>query len=162
LDADAALEPFAYLAHVVLEALERRDGAVEDFDAVANHSHATLAIDHAAANGTASDRSDARNLEDVAHLGLAEHDFALFGAKHAFHRRTNVGDRLVDDAIELDLDAFALRGRTRVVVGTHVEADDDGTRGAREEDVALRDRADVAANDLDLHLGRRQANECVG
>ena len=36
--------------------------------------------------------------------------------------------------------------------GTHVEADDDGARRAREQDVALGDRADAAVNDFDLHF----------
>src|SRR3954465_8409604 len=36
LDADAAFEAFAHLAHVVLEALERREGAVEHLDAIAD------------------------------------------------------------------------------------------------------------------------------
>ncbi len=58
----------------------------------------------------------------------------------------HVLDRLVDDAVQLDLDAFALGRRARVVVRTHVEADDDRARCAREQDVALGDRTDAAVN----------------
>ena len=75
--------------------------------------------------------------------------------------RTSV-DRLVDDAVQLDVDAFALGRRARVVVGTHVEADDDRARRAREQNVALGDRADAAVNDLDLHLVVRELAERVG
>ena len=74
-----------------------------------------------------------------------------------FERGAHVGDRLVDDAIELDVDVLALGGRARVVVRPHVEADDDRARRAREQDVALGDRADAAVDDLDLHLARRRA-----
>ena len=157
LDADTALEPFAHFAHVVLEALERRERAVEHLDAVANDAHAALAVDDAAADRAAGDRSDARDLEHLAHFGFAEHDFALFGTQHAFHRGANVGHRFVDDAVQLDLDAFALGRRARVVVGTHVEADDDRARRPREQDVALGDRADAAVNDFDLHFAASTA-----
>ena len=102
--------------------------AVEHLDAVADDAHATLAVDDAAANRAAGDRADARDLEHLAHLGLAEMTSRSFGTEHAFHRRANVGHRLVDDAVELDVDAFALGRRARVVVRAHVEADDDRAR----------------------------------
>src|SRR5206468_2436358 len=69
LDAKAALESFTHFAHVVLEALERRERPVEYLDAVADDADAPLAIDHAAANRAARDRADARDLEYLAHLG---------------------------------------------------------------------------------------------
>src|SRR4051812_47341508 len=50
LDADAALEAFAHFLHVILEALERRDRAVEHLNAVTYHADAALAVDHAAAH----------------------------------------------------------------------------------------------------------------
>ena len=115
------------------------------------------ALDHAAANRAAGDGADLRDLEHLAHLGLAEHDLALLGPEHAFDARANVGHRLVDDAVELDLDAFALGRRARVVVRAHVEADDDRARRLGEQDVALGDRADAAVDDLDLDLARRQS-----
>src|SRR4051812_29785789 len=57
LDLDTALEALAHFPHVVLEALERRDRAVEDLDAVADDPHAALTIDHAAADRAARDRA---------------------------------------------------------------------------------------------------------
>src|SRR5262249_24049749 len=143
------------------EALERRERAVEHLDAVADHAHATLTGDHAAAHRAARDRTDARDLEYLANLGFAEDDFALFGTQHAFHGRAHVRHRLVDDAVELDLDAFAFGRVARVVVRAHVEADDDRTGGLGEQNVALRDRTNAAMDDVDLDLAGRQTDERV-
>src|SRR5512146_1267010 len=109
LHADTALEALADLPHVVLEPLERRDGAIENLDSVADDTHAPLAIDHAAADRAAGDRTDARDLEDFAHLRFAQHHLALLGTEHAFHRGTHVGDSFIDDPVQLDLHTFALR-----------------------------------------------------
>ena len=86
-----------------------------------------------------------RHLEHLAHLGLAEHDFLLVRAQHALERGAHVGHRLVDDLVQLDLDALALGRRARLVVRAHVEADDDRAGRLREQDVALGDRADRRA-----------------
>src|SRR6188768_667484 len=66
LDAKTALESFAHFANVVFEPLERRERAVEDLDAISHDAHASLTIDHAAADRTTGDRADARNLEYLA------------------------------------------------------------------------------------------------
>src|SRR5688500_3018381 len=142
LDADTALETLTHLRHVVLEAAERRDDAVVDLGAVTNDAHAGLAIDDAVSNEAPGDYADARNLEQLAHLGFAADDFPLLRPQQTLERGPNIGHRLVDDLVELDVDAFALGRGARVVVGPHVEADDDRPRRAREENVALRDRAD--------------------
>src|SRR5690606_20892510 len=47
LDADAALEPLAHLAHVLLEAPQRAERAVVDHDVVAQHAHPCAAPDQA-------------------------------------------------------------------------------------------------------------------
>src|SRR5690606_13493499 len=83
LDADTALEPILDLVDVVLEATQRRDGTREHFDAVAHDAHAILAVDDATAHRAARDGPNARHLEHLAHFGLAEDDFLLFGTQHA-------------------------------------------------------------------------------
>src|SRR5512143_1943953 len=59
LDANAALEAFAHLAHVVLKALERGNRAVEHLHAVADDTDTALPVDHAAPHRAAGDRADA-------------------------------------------------------------------------------------------------------
>src|SRR6185312_17544064 len=141
LDADAALEPVLHFLHVVLEAPQGPDDAVVHFDAVANDANATLTVDQAAPHVAAGDRADLGHLERVAHFGLAEYDFLLVRAKHALERGAHVRHRLVDDLVELDVDALALGRRARLVVRAHVEADDDRACSLREQDVALGHRA---------------------
>src|SRR6185437_5573613 len=162
LHADATLESFPHFASVVLEPLERRERTVEHLDAVPDDAHATLAVDDAIAHRATGDRADARDLEYLADFRLAQHHFALFRTEHAFHRRAHVGNRFVDDPVQLDLDAFALSRGARVVVRPDVEANDDRAGGLGEQDVAFGDRADAAVHDVDLDFRGRQAAERVG
>src|SRR5947199_358813 len=58
LNADAALEALANLAHVVLEALERPDPPFVHLDAVADHPHPRRSGDHPRPAETAGDGAD--------------------------------------------------------------------------------------------------------
>src|SRR5437763_7532482 len=162
LDPDPALEPLADLAHVVLEALERGDGALVHLDPVADDAHARGPRDHARAHEAPGDRAHFRDLEDLPHLRLAQHDLLLLGREQALHGRLHFLHRLVDDAVGADLDFLPLRRRARVRVGAPVEADDDRARRLGEEHVGLGDRADSAMHDLHLDLARGQLRQRVG
>src|SRR4051812_6838542 len=56
LDADAALETLANFTHILLEATERRDGAVVDLDPVTDDARTSLPVHDTAAHRTAGDR----------------------------------------------------------------------------------------------------------
>src|SRR5688572_24973055 len=116
LHANSALEALADFLDVILEATQRSDRPVVDLDAVPHHANATLAVDDTAADRATGDHAHARNLEQLAHLGFAEHRLALFGPQHAFEGGADVFDRLVNDLVELDVHAFALGCRAGVVV----------------------------------------------
>src|SRR5581483_7724749 len=162
LDANAALEPGPDFLHVILEAPQRPDAPRVDLGAVPDHAHATFAIDDPGPHRAPGNDADLRDLEQLAHLGVAIDDLALLRPQQPFERRPNLGHRLIDDAIELDLDAFALGRRARVVVGPDVEPDDDRARGLGQQHVALADGADATVNDLDLDFAGRQLPERVG
>src|SRR5438445_4469617 len=162
LDADAALEALPHLAHVVLEALEGRDGALVHLHAVPDHAHQCGAADDAGADEAPGDRAYFRDLERLPHFRLAHHDFLLLGSEQALHGGLHLFHRLVDDAVGADLHALALRGGPRIRVGAHVEADDDGPRGLGEEHVRVGDGADAAVHDLHLHLRRGKLRQRVG
>src|SRR5205085_7847959 len=100
---DAPLEPLAHFLDVVLEAAQRCNVAVVYLAAVANHANARLSIDHAAAYRAAGNDPHARNLEQLADLGFAKHDFLLFGPQHSLECSSHVFDRFVDDLVQLDL-----------------------------------------------------------
>src|SRR5690349_829655 len=150
LDADAALESFAHLTHVLLEATERRNGAVVNLHAIADDARAALPVDDSAAHGTASDGADAGDLEHLTHDGLAGDDFTLLGTEEAFQGGPDVIHRFVDDAIETNVDALTLGGGAGVVIRPDVEAKDDRAGGLGEKDVALGDGTDAAMDDLDF------------
>src|SRR4051812_20176466 len=97
LDADAALEAFADLAHVVLEATQRVDRPLEDLDPVADDANPCVAANEPAPHRAPGDEPDLRHLEGFEDLGFAEDDLALLGSEHALEREPYVGDRLVDD-----------------------------------------------------------------
>src|SRR3954469_2014560 len=159
--ADAALESFAHLAHVFLEASKRRDRAVVDFDALSNDASPSLAIDDPTANRAPSDRTETRDLENLANLGLSADDLTLLGSEQTFERRAHVVHRLVNDPIETNVNAFSLGRRSRVVIGPDMESKDDGARRFSEQNIALGDCTDASMHDLDFYLGVRQLHQCV-
>src|SRR5688572_8318108 len=135
LDADTTLVSLLHFFHVVLEAAQGGDGTGVDLDAIADHADASLTSDDAVAHAAAGDGADARDLEDLADFRLAEDDLALLRAKEALETGPDVIHCLVDDLVQLDVDALAFSRRTRIVVRPDVEADDDGPSGAREQDI---------------------------
>src|SRR5579871_3505201 len=62
-EADAALEALVHLAHVILEAPQRGDGALPDHHALAQEAHLRAAGDDAAADVAAGDRPGAGDAE---------------------------------------------------------------------------------------------------
>src|SRR3989454_667814 len=110
LNADAALEALANLAHVVLEALERPDRPFVHLDAVADHPHPRRSGDHPRPDKTAGDGADLGDLERLPHLRLAQHHLFLLRGEQALHRPAHRFHRLVVDAVGADLDLLALRG----------------------------------------------------
>ena len=136
--ADAALEALRDLADVVLEAAQRAELALVDLDRVADQADLRVALDRAVGDHAAGDRADLRDGEGLAHLGLAQRLLALDRREQAGHRLLHVVERLVDDVVELDLDALLLGELLRLAGRTDVEADDDGVARLGQVDVASR------------------------
>src|ERR1700722_19039190 len=68
--ADTALEALMDLADVLLEPLERRDGALPDDDAISEETDLRTACDDAVPDVATGDGADPRHPEDLADLGL--------------------------------------------------------------------------------------------
>ena len=150
---DAALEALGDLSCVLLEALELRDRRVVDHGSVAHDAHLRAPPHDARCDHAAGDRAEPRDLEEGAHLGLADDLLGLDGGEHADERLLDVLGELVDDAVGADVDALALRELPCLGVRTHVEADDECVRSRGEHDVALGDRADALVDHVHAHLG---------
>ncbi len=86
----------------------------------------------------------------------------LLGLQHPGERGLDVVDRVVDHAVQADVDAFLLGELARLLVRAHVEPDHDAVRRERQRDVVLGDAAGRGAHDVHAHLLLRQLQERVG
>ncbi len=144
-DADAALHAVGDFARVVLEALERGDLAFVDLLAAAHHLDFRVAADDAVLYTAAGDGADLGNPEDGEDFGAAEVAFLERGFEQTHHGEAHLILQLVDDGVEADFDVLLLRQLGGLALGAHIEADDDGVRGSRQQHVALGDGADAGA-----------------
>ena len=128
---DPALEALGDLAGVLLEALELRDRRVVDHRAVADDPHLRVSANDAGRDHAARDRAEPRDLEEGAHLRLADDLLGLDGGEHPDERLLDVLGQLVDDAVGADVDALALRELARLGVRSDVEADDERVARSR-------------------------------
>ena len=110
----------------------------------------------------AGDGADLAHLEELQHLGLAQHRLPLLGLEQALERVAHVLHRLVDDAVGAHVHLLPLRGRAGVGVGPDVEAEDDRARRLGEQDVALGDGADAAVDHVHPHLAGAELRQRVG
>ena len=110
----------------------------------------------------ARDGAHLAHLEELEHLGLAEHGLPLLRLEQALERVPHVLHRLVDDAVGPHVHLLPLRRRAGVGVGPDVEAEDDGAGGLGEQDVALGDGADAAVDHVDPHLAGAELGQRVG
>src|SRR3954447_3343156 len=147
-DPDTALVALGHLTRVVLEAPQRLDGeVVGDDDPIAHEPRLAVADDRAAADETAGDVADPRDLEDLADLGGTELDLFVDRLEQALERRLDFLDRLVDDRVVADVDALGGGELRDLALRPDVEADDDRLRRRRQHDVGLGDRTDPAVDD---------------
>src|SRR5690606_35864382 len=124
-DVQTAFEALPDLSDIVLEPLEAAQLALVHLDPVPDDAHAAAALKLAVRDHAASDGPDTRNLEDLSELGANEQHSRLLRREQHLHRSTNLRGGLIDDAVEADVDPFALRHRTGLSGGPNVEADHD-------------------------------------
>ena len=103
-------------------------------------------------------RADARDAENRPHLRTPKRFFVVRGSQQSEHRLLDVGNRLIDNRIETNVNLFLFGQFGGLRNRTNVEADDDGVRGRRKHDIRLRNAArrtvdETQANFLTLQLG---------
>ena len=140
---DAAFLEVLDLGHFVLEVAEAGDAAVPDDVAVALDAHlGVLDADDAVEQLAAGDLALLADFEDLADLGVAAHDFAVFGVELVEHRLLDEVEELVDDAERADADAIMRGKRRHAGLGRHLESDDHGVACGGALDVVGGDVAD--------------------
>ncbi len=150
LDVQSAVHTDNHFLDVVLEALEAVELVVCNDDTVADNADkggaGNLAVEDVAARNSA----DGRDLVGLSDLGAAEFDLADLGGKHALESVGDLVYRIVNDAVEADIDIVALGAFLGGLLGTDVEADDNSVGGVCQHDVGLADGADCAVDNSDL------------
>src|ERR1700722_6749638 len=159
---DAALEARRDLAHIVLEAAQRVDGALPNDGALAQEADLRAAGDLAVAHVTPGHGADPGHPEHLAHLGLARDDLLVDRREQSEHGRLDVLEQLVDDLVGPDLDVGRLGQLTRALVGAHVDPDDGGIGGGRELHVVLGEAPDAAEDEAELHVLALEPLEAFG
>ena len=121
----AAVEVLCHFLDVVFAVAQGSDFAcILDFS-VSDKTCLRSANDFTVTDVATCDSADSAALESFTHFRRTENDLFELGIEHALDRLFDVLDCVVNDVVESDVD-FLLRGELFcVVVGAHVEADDD-------------------------------------
>src|ERR1051326_7455913 len=152
LQADSALESRLDFPDVVLETSQGGDGPVVNHDPVPDQVYFVSPGDLPLLNVGSADRTQLRDLEDLANFDRGGDFFVLARGKEAFKRLLDVFDGVVNNIIEPDIDVFLLRQPAGVHIGPDVESDDDGARCSRQKHVGFGNRADRVMDHVDTHL----------
>src|SRR5581483_2806074 len=155
-DLEAALVAFGDFADVVFEAAERFEFAFEDDRLIAQDADFAAARDLAVFDVAAGDGADLADLEDLAHFGVSERDFALYRREHAAHGLLEIVFDFVDDLVEAKVDTFVVRKAFDRLVGPDVEADKHRVGCAGKVDVVRRNGTDAAVNHADVDFFGRE------
>src|SRR5690606_6781264 len=102
------------------------------------------------------DDADAWDIEDLAHLSTSKDMLHEFWLEQTLQRRFDIGDEVVDDRVQADIDALAVGQLLGLRGWSHVEADDDGIGGRGQHHIALGNAADRPLNDAKTYLARAQ------
>src|SRR5690606_22483247 len=125
--------------------------AVVDDGVVAQHAYLRTALDQAFLDVAASNGSELGHPEHLPDLDQTDDALAPLRRQHAGQGRLHVVDNLVDDVVVADIDPEGFGNLARTRVGTHVETDDDRTRGLRQVHVGLGNAANATVDDVDPH-----------
>src|SRR5206468_9498547 len=98
--------------HVILEAAQCRKPAVVNRLALSQNASAPGARDPAIGNEATSDDSSAQ-LENLFHLRVSNDGFAQFRVEQTGHGVLELIEQLINNAVKLDLHAFAFCSRYR-------------------------------------------------
>src|SRR6476660_2264208 len=151
--ADTALEAFAHLGRVILEALQGiHTEVVGHDDAVANEPRLAMTSDGSRSDERTRHIAHAGHPEHLADLGGAELNLLELRLQHALQCGLDLVDGLVDNGVVPDVDALAHRRLASFPRRPDVVAEDHGIRRDGEVDVVLIDGTDAPADDAQRDL----------
>ena len=117
-------------------------------------------------NIAASDNADTGNADGLTNLGMAKQNLLVGGSKHTLHSRLDLIEYLVDNTVSTDVYLVTLGRVKGILIGTDVEAGDDGIGCGCQHNVALGNAAYCGVDyvDLDLLVGELEKGclQCLG
>src|SRR5882757_3997946 len=156
LHTDAALRPGANLVDIVLEALERFQGALENDDVVAQHANRKVPADIAVDDHATGDRAELARAEHASNGCQSDNRFLDLRREHPCEHCPDIVDRFVDDAVVAHIDAVLLDRDPGGRIPTHVERDDPRLGRGGQGDVGFGQAADAGGHDIDRDFAGRQ------
>ncbi len=137
---------------IVLETAERGNLVLKYNYAVAHYSYLSGAGNLAVLNIRACDGSDAGNMDSLAYLGMTEDNLAVYRLEHTLDSGFYLLYAFIDDSVCADIDTLLGGIVHSKLIGTDIEADDDGIRSGGECDIALCNAADTGMDNIDMNF----------
>src|SRR5699024_4470142 len=163
LDRYAALIACCDFFGVILTAFQRIQFTSIHADALPHDSYARIAGDFTVRHIGTGNGTHFGHFECLAYFDVADHFFLIFRIQHAFHRRFDFLDHLVDDAVESEIHFLPLRRFFGVDIRADIEADDDCAGCRSKRNVRFIDGTDACMDDpyidafyIDFHQRRAQ------
>src|SRR5690242_85446 len=136
---------------VVLETAKRRNPAVVNRLSSSQNASPPGACNPAIGHETTSNDASAQ-LENLFNLRVSNNGFAQLRFKQTGHGVFDLIKQFINDAVKLDLHAFAFCSRDRHGLNFHVEADDYCLRCAGEQNIRFRNRPDRRVNYFEINF----------
>src|SRR5207245_1020750 len=122
---DPALDPGSHFFYVILETAQCSDTPVIDWLTPARNTGSTGSHNSPVQYETSRNDSLGK-CENLSHLRVPDDALSNLRIKQSDHSLFHLIDQFVDDAVELDLNSFALCGRCGLVLHLDVETNDHG------------------------------------
>src|SRR5262245_42469136 len=128
-DANSTLVALLHFTDIVLEAAQRSELPLVDHHVIADYSDSDSGAGNRAVHHIGS-RNDAsfRHREDLPHLGSSQRSLLERRLKQPFHRGFNLGQRIVNNGVEADIDTLLFGQRGSLWLRPDIEPDNDGVR----------------------------------
>ena len=91
-------------------------------------------------------------MDRLSDLRMTENHLAVDRLQHSLDRGGDLLDTLINDTIGADIHALQSRRIQRRLIGTYIEAHDDGVGSGCQHDVSFDDTADAGMDDIDFYF----------
>src|SRR5262245_46440164 len=128
-DADSTFVALLHFTDILLEAAQRPELPLVDHHVIADHSDSdSRAGDRAVHHIGSRNNASFRHREYLSHLSSSQRPLLERRLKQPFHRGFDLGQRVVNNGVETDIDTLLFGQRGSLRLRPDIEPDDDGVR----------------------------------